>query len=68
MTVGESVSDASTQNIVVQGAGGLEATTTVGVDDISKLKVGQRAYVTPDGTSKATRGIGRHDQRRADLL
>jgi hypothetical protein len=52
LSVGESVSDATTQNIVVQGAGGMEATTTVGVDDVSKVKVGQRAYVTPDGTSK----------------
>ena len=56
MTVGETVSAASTQNIIVQGAGGLEATTTVGVDDISKVKVGQRAYVTPDGTSKRLEG------------
>jgi HlyD family secretion protein len=52
LSVGESVSDATTQNIVVQGAGGLEATTTVGVDDVAKVEVGQRAYVTPDGTSK----------------
>lgn len=52
LSVGESVSDATTQNIVVQGAGGLEATTTVGVDDVAKVKVGQRASVTPDGSSK----------------
>ena len=56
MTVGESVSDASTQNVIVQGAGGLEATTTVGVDDVAKVKVGQRAYVTPDGSSKVLEG------------
>lgn len=56
ITAGESVSDASTQNIVVQGGGGLEATTTVGVDDVSKVKVGQRAYVTPDGRSKQLEG------------
>ncbi len=56
MKVGGSVSDASTQNIVVQGAGGLEATTTVGVDDVAKLKVGQRASVMPDGSSKVLQG------------
>jgi multidrug efflux pump subunit AcrA (membrane-fusion protein) len=56
LTAGESVSDAATQNIIVQGAGGLEATTTVGVDDVSTVKVGQRAYVTPDGTSKRLEG------------
>jgi hypothetical protein len=40
----------------VQGAGGLEATTTVGVDDVATVKVGQRAWVTPDGSSKPLEG------------
>jgi HlyD family secretion protein len=53
---GQSVSDATTQNIVVQGSGGLEATTTVSVDDVPKVKVGQLAFVHPDGSSKTLRG------------
>ncbi len=56
MSVGESVSDASTQNVIVQGVGGLEATTTVGVEDVAAVKVGQRAVVTPDGSSKVLEG------------
>jgi multidrug efflux pump subunit AcrA (membrane-fusion protein) len=56
MSLGESVSDPSTQNVIVQGAGGLEATTTVGVDDVATVKVGQRAYVTPDGSSRVLEG------------
>ena len=56
LSVGESVSDATTQNVIVQGAGGLEATTTVGVDDVATVKVGQRATVTPDGSSKPIQG------------
>ena len=56
MSIGEAVSDATTQHIVVQGAGGLEATTTVGVEEVATVKVGQRASVTPDGSSKRLDG------------
>jgi len=56
LTVGESVSDPSTQNVVIEGPGGFEATTTVGVDDVAKVAVGQRAFVTPDSTGKTLRG------------
>ena len=48
LTVGESVDDATSQNITIQGPSGYEATTTIGVDQISTVKVGQRATVTPD--------------------
>ena len=48
LTVGESVDDATSQNITIQGPSGYEATTTIGVDEISTVKVGQRATVTPD--------------------
>ena len=56
LTAGESVSDASTQNVVVQGAGGMEATTVVGVDHIADVKVGQTALVAPDGTDDVLHG------------
>jgi HlyD family secretion protein len=52
MAPGDDVTSASsTENIVVVGPGGFEATTTVGVDQISEVKVGQAATVTPDGST-----------------
>jgi multidrug efflux pump subunit AcrA (membrane-fusion protein) len=51
LTVGESVSaNSSTANVVVQGTGGYEITTTVSVDSIPSVSVGQAATVVPDGT------------------
>jgi multidrug efflux pump subunit AcrA (membrane-fusion protein) len=57
LAVGDSVQSASpTANIVVQGAGGFEVSTTVGVDQITHVAVGQRAMVTPDGSHTALDG------------
>jgi RND family efflux transporter MFP subunit len=46
----------TTQTIVVQGAGGFEATTLIGLDDVPSVKVGQHATVTADGASSAIDG------------
>ena len=48
LTVGESVDDAASQNVTIQGPSGYEATTTIGVDQISTVEVGQRTTITPD--------------------
>jgi HlyD family secretion protein len=50
MKVGDSVSaGSSTENIVVEGSGGYEVSTLVGVDQIPSVAVGQAATVAPDG-------------------
>ncbi len=46
----------TTQTIVVEGAGGFEATTTVSLDDVPTIKVGQPATVTADGATTAVDG------------
>jgi len=46
----------TTQTILVQGAGGLEAMTSVSLADITKVKVGQAATVTPDGAAQPVTG------------
>ena len=46
----------TTQTILVQGAGGLEAMTSVSLTDITKVKVGQTATVTPDGAAQPVTG------------
>ena len=56
LAVGEAVSDAATQNVIVQGGGGFEATTTVGVTDVAHIAVGQKAYVRPDGSDAVLKG------------
>lgn len=57
VAVGDSVGAASTTaNVVVVGAGGYEATTTVSVDEVSDVKVGQHATVVPDGSKQALDG------------
>jgi multidrug efflux pump subunit AcrA (membrane-fusion protein) len=54
---GQSASAASTtQTVVVEGAGGFEATTTVSLDDVPSVKVGQHASVTADGATTAIDG------------
>jgi multidrug efflux pump subunit AcrA (membrane-fusion protein) len=54
LTVGESVEAGSdTQQVIVQGSGGYEAVTTVGVDDVTSIRVGQAAVVVPDGSTAA---------------
>ncbi len=57
LAVGDSVTSASsTANIVVVGTGGYEITTTVSVDDITKIKVGQPATFLPDGRKQPLAG------------
>jgi HlyD family secretion protein len=57
LAVGDTVSAASTTaNVLVVGPDGFEATTTVSVDDIASVKVGQPATVVPDGSKRALAG------------
>ena len=54
---GASVTAASTTaNVVVQGAGGFEVTTSVSVSNVSQVAVGQSATVVPDGTHRSLPG------------
>jgi len=46
----------STENIVVQGSGGYQVSTTIGVDNIPHVAVGQAATVVPDGAHKTMSG------------
>lgn len=46
----------STENIVVQGSGGYQVSTTIGIDNIPHVAVGQPATVVPDGTHKTMSG------------
>ncbi len=55
--VGHQVTASSTTaTIVVVGGGGYEISTTVSVNDIAKLKVGDAATVVPDATSESIVG------------
>jgi multidrug efflux pump subunit AcrA (membrane-fusion protein) len=55
--VGDEVTaDDDASAIVVAGAGGYEVTTTVGVDDLPDVAVGQAASVVPDGATAAIAG------------
>ena len=55
--VGDTVDAASsTANIVVQGEGGYEVATTVSVDRVGDVAVGQPATLVPDGGRKALTG------------
>ncbi|MDQ1383256.1 MAG: trimeric autotransporter adhesin, partial [Actinomycetota bacterium] len=55
--VGHSVTASSTTSaVVVSGGGGYEISTTVSVNDIAKLKVGDAATVVPDATSRTLNG------------
>ena len=57
VTPGASVTAASTTaNVVVQGVGGMEVTTSVSVTKISTVAVGQDAKVVPDGSHTALQG------------
>jgi HlyD family secretion protein len=54
---GEAVSAASTTaTVTIVGAGGFEATTTVGVDHIGRVAPGQTAAVLPDGATTPIAG------------
>jgi HlyD family secretion protein len=56
LSVGERVDDPTSQNITIQGPSGYEATTTIGVDKISTVNVGQPATVTPDSADTPLAG------------
>ncbi len=57
LEVGDSVTaDSTTANIVVQGDGGYEVSTTVGIDRVADVSVGQQATFTPDGSHKTLDG------------
>ena len=57
MKVGDAVSAASsTEDIVVEGTGGYEVSTAVGVDEIPSIAVGQPATVVPDGGHRPLTG------------
>ena len=57
IAVGDSAeSGSSTQNVIVQGVDGLEAVTTVAVDQVSDVRIGQAATVVPDGGTDTLHG------------
>jgi HlyD family secretion protein len=57
LNLGDTVDAASsTANIVVQGDGGYEVATTVSVDRVGQVAVGQPATLVPDGGRKALTG------------
>jgi multidrug efflux pump subunit AcrA (membrane-fusion protein) len=57
LNVGDTVSSASsTANVVVEGAGGYEVATTVSVDRVGQVAVGQPATLLPDGGRKTLTG------------
>jgi HlyD family secretion protein len=57
LAVGDSVSAGDTETrIVVVGDGGYEVSTTVTVDDLPDVEVGQEATITPDGSEDAVIG------------
>ena len=54
---GQSVTaGSSTETVVVVGPGGYEVATTVTVDDLPDVKIGQAATITPDGSSAVLSG------------
>jgi multidrug efflux pump subunit AcrA (membrane-fusion protein) len=57
LKVGDKVSSgSSTADIVVQGPSGYEVSTTVTVDQLTSLKIGQAAQVLPDGSTVSLPG------------
>ncbi len=57
LAVGDSVtSGSSTANVIVQGEGGFEVSTTIGIDRITHVEVGQAASVVPDGSDTPLEG------------
>lgn len=53
LTSGQTVTaDSTTQTIVIQGPGGFEATMSVSVDLIPRVRVGQDALVLPDSATE----------------
>jgi HlyD family secretion protein len=57
LDVGETVTAASTDaTVVVEGAGGYEVATTISVDRVADVEVGQDASVVPDGATESLDG------------
>ncbi|MEZ5320640.1 MAG: HlyD family efflux transporter periplasmic adaptor subunit [Microthrixaceae bacterium] len=57
IAVGDTVTaGSSTQVITIEGSGGFEATTVVPLTDIAKVRVGDAAEVTPDGSRRSLHG------------
>jgi trimeric autotransporter adhesin len=57
LAVGDEVSAGSTtQRVLVQGAGGYEATVSLALDDIADVQVGQAATLVPDGAATPIQG------------
>ena len=57
LAVGDAVeAGSSTARIVVVGPGGYEVTTTIGVDELPDIDLGQRATVQPDGSDRTLAG------------
>jgi HlyD family secretion protein len=52
----EATSGSATQQITIQGEGGYEVTTTVGVDEVAELEIGQPAKLLPDGSDAVVEG------------
>ena len=49
-------SDSSADNVVIAGGNGYEIATSIGVNDITQVKVGDAAAVVPDGSLQRIRG------------
>jgi HlyD family secretion protein len=57
LDVGDEVTSGSaTQQITIQGEGGYEVTTTVGVDEVAELEIGLPAQLLPDGSDAVVEG------------
>ena len=57
LAVGDEVTSGSaTQQITIQGEGGYEVTTTVGVDEVAELEIGLPAQLLPDGSDAVVEG------------
>lgn len=49
-------SGSSTQHVIIQGTAGYEVVTTISVDQITQVRVGQNAKVSPDGSDQVIDG------------
>ncbi len=57
LAVGDDVAAGSTtQRVLVQGAGGYEATVSLAIDDIADVHIGQAATLVPDGAATPIAG------------
>jgi multidrug efflux pump subunit AcrA (membrane-fusion protein) len=57
LKVGDPITgNSSTENVVIEGHGGYEVSTTVSVTNVPEVKVGQAATVVPDGSTHPLAG------------